>query len=482
MSYQNQFMAPTQSDSRPSSSADVYDSVYPTRNAADPFSDARRVSTPSASAAYPPLPYNTYDAPPSRDSLGGVWDDEDGHDAYGVPRGATNYGGANAQEKYYAESIQRRSKGNKVKLWTFIVLAVLVIIGIGVGIGVWRAVAKSGGGGGSNEDSKGDSAATSGGMQYIEGTAKVVKSDPSDPSKFEKDDRLSKSFWGMTYTPEFAQEPWCGATLANVTEDIQLMSQLTPRLRMYGAACNQSQLVLQAIQDTKVDMSVWLGSWVSDNATVNSEQQDWIIDAIQTFGTDHIEGVIVGNEYLLNAQDKDAAGQFIVSQVEAMRTKIAALNLSKQIPVGTGDAGSEFTQTVANGVDFFMANVHPFFGGLVVEEAAPWTWQFAEWNDVPLAQAAPNKPTVYIAETGWPSDSMTEADRTYQGAVAGVPQLQTFLDTYVCAANANGSQWFWFGSFDEPWKIQYGGVEPYWGLMTSDKALKPVTLPNCLTT
>jgi exo-beta-1,3-glucanase (GH17 family) len=50
----------------------------------------------------------------------------------------------------------------------------------------------------------------------------------------------------------------CGATQANVTRDIQLLSQLTTRIRLYGANCNQTALVLQAIQDTKVDMSVYV--------------------------------------------------------------------------------------------------------------------------------------------------------------------------------------------------------------------------------
>lgn len=37
---------------------------------------------------------------------------------------------------------------------------------------------------------------------------------------------------------------------------MQLMSQLTTRLRLYGADCNQSQLVLEAIKRTQVDMQV----------------------------------------------------------------------------------------------------------------------------------------------------------------------------------------------------------------------------------
>lgn len=61
--------------------------------------------------------------------------------------------------------------------------------------------------------------------------------------------------------------------------------------------------------------------------------------------------------------------------------------------------------------------------------------------------------------------------------------------------------YFYFSPYDEPWKDQFGGVEPYWGLMDSNKVghsfeipvraeltlpsfgrsqiLKDITLPNC---
>jgi exo-beta-1,3-glucanase (GH17 family) len=96
-------------------------------------------------------------------------------------------------------------------------------------------------------------------MVTIPGTAGVVLADPNDPSKFEKDSRLKNSFYGFAYTPLGALLPECGATQANVTEDIQLLSQLTTRIRLYGADCNQTALVLQAIQDTKVDLEVFVG-------------------------------------------------------------------------------------------------------------------------------------------------------------------------------------------------------------------------------
>jgi exo-beta-1,3-glucanase (GH17 family) len=50
-----------------------------------------------------------------------------------------------------------------------------------------------------------------------------------------------------------------------------------------------------------------------------------------------------------------------------------------------------------------MANVHPWFGNVSIEDAAAWTYTFFETTDVVAAQALPNNPTMYIAETGWPS-------------------------------------------------------------------------------
>ena len=41
---------------------------------------------------------------------------------------------------------------------------------------------------------------------------------------------LKPIFYGLAYTPFNALEPWCGANLNNVTEDILLMSQMTSTL------------------------------------------------------------------------------------------------------------------------------------------------------------------------------------------------------------------------------------------------------------
>jgi hypothetical protein len=47
-----------------------------------------------------------------------------------------------------------------------------------------------------------------------------------------------------------------------------------------------------------------------------------------------------------------------------------------------------------------MANVHPWFGQIAIDNAAQWTFQFFQDQDVALANQLPNKPQMSIAETG----------------------------------------------------------------------------------
>jgi exo-beta-1,3-glucanase (GH17 family) len=127
-----------------------------------------------------------------------------------------------------------------------------------------------------------------------------------------------------------------------------------------------------------------------------------------------------------------------------------------------------------------MANDHPWFANVSIDQAAAWTYQFFEQTNVQPAAALPNHPTMYIAETGWPSNSSDQANMNNGASTASIANLQTFLNTFVCQANKNGTGYFYFEAFDEAWKDPiYGGVEAHWGLFNSDKSLKNITIPSC---
>ncbi|WWC71096.1 uncharacterized protein I206_105049 [Kwoniella pini CBS 10737] len=390
-----------------------------------------------------------------------------------------NTNGNNEKYTGFTNSSTRPNAGRKNKKWLIIgciLFGIAALIGIIVGV-VVSQVKKN------NDNSSSTDKSNSNNTSVL--------NDSNDPSDFQKNSNLHQSFWGFAYTPQDALLPWCGATQTNVTRDIQLLSQVTTRLRLYGANCNQSALVLQAIQDTKVNMTVWLGIYVDSNETAYDNQVTAVTDVLKTYGTDHVSGITVGNEYILNTAGTDSttssiylsATKTITDKIQEVNTTIQGLGLSKTLPIGTSDAGSIMSKTLGEGIDYFMANVHPWFGSVSIDDAAEWTNTFFQEFDVTPAALASNNPAVYIAETGWPTQSMNASEANdgaaSPGGDASIANLQTFLDTFVCQANNNGTGYFYFEAFDEPWKRQYGGVEPYWGLWDSDRNLKNITIPTC---
>lgn len=165
----------------------------------------------------------------------------------GTPEGATADDlwamDGNPRQHYQYDPVSEkasRSSGSK-KWWWIIGGVLLVVIAAGVGLGVGLSK-KSGSGSSSNSSSDGGSSTTVG---------------SGDPSKFDLDPNLHQVFWGLAYSPKDSIWPNCWANISTVTKDIQILSQLTTRLRLYGAMCNTTALVLQAIKDTKVQMDVW---------------------------------------------------------------------------------------------------------------------------------------------------------------------------------------------------------------------------------
>lgn len=319
----------------------------------------------------------------------------------------------------------------------------------------------------------------------------VVKYNPKDPSQFETDSRLHKSLYGMAYEPIGAIMPDCGATFDGVLEDVMLMSQLTTRVRLYGTDCNVTDLVLDAIQQTKTNLSVYIGIYIDNDDTVYTRQRDAVQRILKTYDINHVLGVTVGNEFILDnmtaASATDPTGtvgvsaaEFLVAKIQDVRSMISGLGLSKTIPVGNGDAGAYTNVQLLSAVDYFMSNIHPWFGNLAVDQAAGWTWQFFQDNNVAMAAQTTNNPELIIAEIGWPSKSSDTAHATDGPSAADIPTFQTFIDSWICQANTNQTKYFWFENMDQPWKdALYGGVEGWWGLFSSTKQLKNVTIPDC---
>jgi exo-beta-1,3-glucanase (GH17 family) len=122
-----------------------------------------------------------------------------------------------------------------------------------------------------------------------------------------------------------------------------------------------------------------------------------------------------------------------------------------------------------------MSIVHPWFADTAILDAATWTFTFFKETSVDVANTLANKPQMYIGETGWPVDSLA-------GAVseASVPNLQIFINNFVCTANRQGVKYFFFEFDDIQWNLYSAGVEDFlWGLFHPNKTLKAIKLPDC---
>lgn len=116
---------------------------------------------------------------------------------------------------------------------------------------------------------------------------------------------------------------------------------------------------------------------MNDDDVVYTRQRDTVIKAIKDYGTDHVSGVTVGNEYMFQAvgggASKDKATTFLLTKLADFRTTLTALALPKTIPIGTADVTDYFGPEIMVGSDYAMENIHPWFAHVSVADAGAWT-------------------------------------------------------------------------------------------------------------
>lgn len=403
-------------------------------------------------------------------------------------RGAAAWA-ANQREKGELAAALKAKKTKK--MWIIVaVLAVIILGAVGgavAGVMISKNKGESGGGGGAS----GGQAAGSG------GSADADLEENGDLSINSKEIKammgrkeLKKVFPGMDYTPMYTQYPDCvhyPPSQNNITRDIAVISQLTNVVRLYGTDCNQTEMVLHAIDrlELKDEMKVWMGVWLDGNETTNSRQLEQMYTALNDYDHSYFAGIIIGNEVLF----REEMSVYELGQVVAdVKTNFSEMDPPISLPIATSDLGDAWTQELADVVDIVMANVHAFFTGKPVAVAAEFTWQFWQWQNWPLK---PSLKQNIIAEAGWPTKGgmncgyEEDAPLTCpDGSVASVDGLNEFLEDWVCPALANGTNYFFFEAFDEPWKIKFNTKgkewEDQWGLMDVNRKLKPgVVIPDC---
>ncbi|KAH7377743.1 glycoside hydrolase superfamily [Pyrenochaeta sp. MPI-SDFR-AT-0127] len=376
------------------------------------------------------------------------------------------------------DDVRKRKK----RMWIAVAVIAIILLGAILG-GVLGAMLNRGGG---HDGQHGSTASaddvTADNKDDLGKNSAEIKALMSNPN-------LHKVFPGMDYTPLNSQFPDCltvGPSQNNITRDMAVMSQLTNAVRLYGTDCNQTEMLIHAIDrlEIKDTMKLWLGVWLDSNDTTTERQiaQTWKI--LDDYGCDYFKGIIIGNEVLYR---KDLTATELLGHITDFRQNIT--DHKCKLPVAMADLGDNWTADMATKVDYVMSNVHPFFAGVDVSIAAGWTWNFWQDHDVVLT-AGNTKIKQVVAEVGWPSGggkncgSSPTCTSSTPGSVAGVDELNQFMEDWICPSMKNGTEYFWFSAFDEPWKIRYNEKgkewEDKWGLMDVNRKLKPgVKIPDC---
>ncbi|KAG0309486.1 hypothetical protein BGZ98_001998 [Dissophora globulifera] len=362
---------------------------------------------------------------------------------------------------------KQNQKSTKWKIIAWSLVAVLLVALVAIVTWYFAFFKKNQGGSGSSNSSNGDSG---GNGQIAQGPTVITPNGTVVPND---NFPLKRVFYGMAYVPLNAQLPNCYNTQQSVDNELQLLVQATRRVRLYGTDCNVLRYTLDAIQRLKLDLKVIAGLWIDSTDVTYARQRDEFFNVVGTYGWENIIGVSVGNEVLF---DKYQPINQLLAHIKEVKDKVVALG-HPEIPVFTSDLEASNRPPLTNSEDKAGVNLHPFFAGVPVSDAASWFWNYLQQSVQPAVSTSAKPIDIWITEVGWPT---FPANGNMNASIPSIPNLQTFIDTWLCDANTKGIPYYYFEFFDAPWKIWPGSaVEGFWGLLTIDKKLK-VSLPDCL--
>jgi exo-beta-1,3-glucanase (GH17 family) len=260
---------------------------------------------------------------------------------------------------------------------------------------------------------------------------------------------------------------------ANILEDMQILARRWNLIRLYGAD-DQSQNVLEVIEENKLPIRVMQGIWLDGHKTEaeNAEQVRRGIELANRF-PEIVVAVNVGNEIFVDwswhrLDDMDK----VIGQIRDVRASV-------EQPVTVSDDYNFWNkpqaQKIADEVDFICLHAYAFWNNKTLDVAMDWTDSI--YRDI---QSRHPEHRIAYCETGWPTSRIYN-DGSYEGGLigkAGENEQEVFFDQYDPWAERNRVISFYFSSFDEKWKGGFDGANPmdkaekHWGLYFSDRTPK----------
>ncbi|CZR63549.1 probable BGL2 Endo-beta-1,3-glucanase of the cell wall [Phialocephala subalpina] len=257
---------------------------------------------------------------------------------------------------------------------------------------------------------------------------------------------------------------------ADYAADFTTLSGTSKLVRGYAASdCNTAQEILPAAK--AAGFQVILGIWPD---TDDSYTKD--LAAITTYApkyADQVYAITVGSETMYRG---NFTGAELLTKINDVKTATGG-----KFKVGTADSWNKFQDGTADplikgGADILLCNAFSYWQGQTIVNSTGSFFDdvmqaFGHVQDV--AGSLTSGPELWVGEVGWPT-----AGSTYQNAVPGTSNAQTFWQKGICGILDWGVNVFSFEAFDEPWKPvstgQDGSVadETHWGVWNADRSSK----------
>lgn len=235
-----------------------------------------------------------------------------------------------------------------------------------------------------------------------------------------------------------------------IYDDVTMLENFTNKLRTYATL--EANAVLEATPDS--NMPIDLGLWISGDHEQNHLEIKRAIKLLEKY-PNRINSVIVGNEVLLRA-DLDEVELFAYVDFMRQFTK-------KPITVAETWDVWERVPDLAKHVDFLTIHILPYWEKIPIDRFN----EFIIEKYSLVEKIHPNRKIV-IGETGWPSHGYNN-----RSAVPSLKNQAMAIRGFVNLANEHGWHYNIIEAFDQQWKgYDEGNVGQYWGIFTSDRALK----------
>ena len=261
--------------------------------------------------------------------------------------------------------------------------------------------------------------------------------------------------YGLDFSPyENGQDPNLGSqlTASQILSRMQIVAPYITWVRSFSSSNGLQNIPSAARQ---LGLKVAANAWISADLAQNTVEINNLITAANS---GLVDIAIVGSEANLR---NDLTESQLIAYMNQVRESIPS-----RIPVTTADVYGAFLAhpNLIAASDVVFANFYPYWEGTSIDNALCSLQQ--EYQR--LVSVSGTK-TVWISETGWPSQGNAVGAAVPSPASAALYALQFFS-----WASVNSIPALYFEAFDEAWKAGYEGPQgAHWGLFDTSGTIKP---------